>query len=148
MFGRFGMAALAALMTLAGATAASAASEGRFYVQVRNVTPGNEMRIEITNPRVLNLLVADIRLSGVAKTLADDEVAVEGNVLVVRTAKPRLNVNLTVHAICQGSCPEVLFGRVAVPRASYAMVRTRAEDATLTKSGEWQVRLASPAIEG
>ena len=116
--------------------------ESRFYLQVRNVKPGGPLRLEITNQEVLNLLVADVRMSGVAESLADDDVAVEGNTLIVQTSsKPRLNLNLTLYAVCRAQCPSVLTGVAEVPHASYSMLRTSKQDVTLTQSGDWTIRL-------
>jgi len=141
---RLGVALVLSALTF-GATAGEALAsqvESRFFVQVRNVKPGRELRLEVTNQEVLNLLVADVRLSGIANHIEDDEIAVEGNTLIVTTSKkPRLNVNLTVHAVCDVSCPQVLTGNVEVPRASYSMLRTSQQDVTLTRSGDWTIKL-------
>lgn len=136
-------AALVALIALAGAGPADAAvEEKRFHLQVRNVKQGEELRLAFTSPGVLNVLIADIRLGGVAKTLADDEVTMDGATLVVRTTeKPRLNVNLTLYARCEGACPAVLEGGVELPPASYAMLRTKLQDVALTQSGGWTLKL-------
>jgi hypothetical protein len=132
------------LAVLAFSGSAQAVSvESRFYVQARNVTPGGEMRFRITNSEVVNLLVADIRMSGVATSVEDDEVAIEGGTtLVIRaTNKPRLNVNLTIYAVCKNACPSVLTGHAVVPHASYGMLRTSKQDLTLTETGNWTLRL-------
>jgi hypothetical protein len=117
--------------------------ESRFYVQARNVTSSGEMRFRITNAEVTNLLIADIRMSGVATSVEDDEIAIEdGTTLVIRTTnKPRLNVNLTIYAVCQNACPSILTGHADVPHASYGMLRTSQQDLTLTETGSWTLRL-------
>jgi|GEM_PF-5227615 len=139
-------AALLAVLGLAGATppAAAAVDEKRVHVQVRNVKQGEELRLEITSPEILNVLVADIRLSGVATHLADDEVTLDGSALVIRTDKPRINLNITLHTLCEGTCPAVLEGGVTLPSASYAMLRTQLQDVTLTESGGWTLKLTGP----
>lgn len=136
----------AALFTLLGwaglvQPASAAVEEKRVHIQVRNVTQGQELRLQITNPEILNLLIADIRLGGVATHLADDEVTLDGSALVIRTDKPRINLNITLHTRCETACPAVLEGGVTLPRASYAMLRTKLEDVTLTKSGGWTLKL-------
>lgn len=146
MTGRFG-----ALLLLAAATVGLAASiaeapaatvQKRFYLQVRNVKAGEALRLEITNAGVLGILVDDIRLSGLATHLNEGEVAVDGTVLTISPSAERLSLNLTLQAVCSDACPAELSGTAWVPFASYAMLRTRAADATLTASGAWRVKLS------
>lgn len=128
---------------LGASTAADATTvEQRVHVQVRNVTQGQELRLEIVDPKVVNLLIADIRLGGTAERLEDDEVLIDGKALVVRTDKPRINLNITLHALCESTCPTVIDGDVALPRSSYAMLRTAVQDVTLTRSGAWTLKLS------
>ncbi|MDF1793493.1 MAG: hypothetical protein P1U88_16375 [Thalassobaculaceae bacterium] len=143
---RTASAAALRILLLLGVTGAAPSStaaviEKRVHLQVRNVTQGEELRLQVTNPGILNLLIADIRLSGVATQLADDEVTLDGGALVIRTTKPRINLNITLHALCETVCPAVLVGDVILPRAAYAMLRTQVQDVTLTTSGEWTLKL-------
>ena len=124
-----------------GGSLAAATVEQRVHVQVRNVTQGQELRLEVVDPNVVNILIADIRLGGTAERLEDGEVSLDGKALVVRTDKPRLNLNITLHALCDTACPTTIAGDVALPRASYAMLRTAAQDVALTQSGSWTLKL-------
>ncbi len=138
-------AAAASVIALCSIAAGASAqnSERTFEVQVRNVTQGNVLQLEVTSAGVLDLKIDDLRMGGTNSKgdLIDSEVAAIGRRLIVGTVGDRLNVNLTVRVRCASECPTDLTGTVDVPSKSYAFVRTRMADATLRRSGAWAVRL-------
>ena len=146
--GWFGLCQIVAVSVIAlGATVTAASAqnaERTFEVQVRNVTQGNVLQLEVTSAEVLDLKIDELRMGGTNSKgdLIDSEVAAIGRRLIVGTVGPRLNVNLTVRVRCASECPVDLKGTVNVPSKSYAFVRTRMADATLRRSGAWAVQLS------
>ncbi len=135
-------ALVAVALVAVAPTSRAATVEQRVHVQVRNVTQGQELRLQVADPGVVALRIADIRLGRTAERLEDGAVRLDGNALVITTEQPRLNLNITLHAVCEAACPAVIAGGIELPRASYAMLRTAVQDVALTRSGPWSLKLS------